>query len=343
MCSQEQQESKALRDEVSPSIRDFIINFRKQQAQLAKQNAYQQSIQKSIPIQQITQLQFTRQSVDTQTDRVEPQSDTSFNRNSVQVSQRQNSTISQSYLTSREVQKQCNYNQAKPTDDLPSTRVNFHQLHQHYLSTQSQKSELSTYNISQQLPLIYRSPQKCEGNTNYTQITEQIRNKVIYEMDKKNTENNSFSLQQSQSKSLSSQKMNNLSLNNQTVSLTVIPQPKSDDDDSFLKFIQMNLVNKNKVNQEEQENRPPQQSLLQYNSNITKPKEQQHLKSSICKQRISESLNQNRVIKNKSNIKTNTNMNTNTNTKSNAHQRLYQDACMRQERKSMAISKRCRY
>ncbi|CAK79255.1 unnamed protein product (macronuclear) [Paramecium tetraurelia] len=335
MCSKEQQESKTLRDEVSPSIRDFITNFRKQQAQLAKQNAYQQSIQKSIPIQQITQLQFIRQSVDTQTDRAELQSDTSFKRNSAQISQRQNSTFSQSYLTTREVQKQCEYNQAKPTDDLPSTRVNFHQLHQHYLSTQS---ELGTQNISQQLPLIYRSPQKCEGNINYNQMTEQIRNKVIYELDKRNIENNSFSQQQSQSKSLSSQKMINLSLNNQTTSLTVIPQPKSEDEDSFIKFIQMNLVNKSKAHLEEQENRPPQQSLMQYNSNITKTK-QQHLKQSISKQRISESLNQNRVIKNKSCIKANTN----TNTKSNAHQRLYQDACMRQERKSLAITKRCRY
>ncbi|CAD8124977.1 unnamed protein product [Paramecium sonneborni] len=332
MSSQEQQESKSVRDEVSPSIRDFITNFRKQQAQLAKQNAYEQSIKKTIPIKQITQLKLNRQSVDTQTDLTEYQSDTSFKRNSVQISQRQNSTYSQSCLTTREVQIQCDDNKLKPTDDFPSARVNFHYLHQNYQSTQNQLSDLGTQNSSQQLPLIYRSPQKLENEINFDQMTEQILNKVILELDKRNTETNQSQQQQPVSKSLSSQKMNNLSINNQTVSLTVIPQPKNDDDDSFLKFIQMSLVNKNKIYYEEQENQPPQKSPVQYFSNIPKTREQ-HSKSSISKSLFSESLNQNKVIKTKNN----------TNTKSNAHQRLYQDACMRQERKTMAANRKPRY
>ncbi|CAK68356.1 unnamed protein product (macronuclear) [Paramecium tetraurelia] len=330
----DKQESKSFRDEVSPSIRDFIINFRKQQAQIAKQSAYQQSIKKTIPIKQITQLKLNRQSVDTQTDLTEQQSDTSFKRNSFQISQRQNSTYSQSCLTTREVQIQCDDNQMKPTDDLPSARVNIHYLQQHYQSTQSQSSDLAIQNASQQLPLIYRSPQKMDNEFNFDQMTEQILNKVIQELDKRNTETNITSQQPSASKSLSSQKINNLSINNQTVSLTVIPQPKNEDDDSFLKFIQMSLVNKNKIYYEEQENQPPQKSPVKYFSNIPKTREQ-HSKSSMSKSIFSESLNQNRVIKSK--------CNTNTNTKSNAHQRLYQDACMRQERKTMATNRKPRY
>ncbi|CAD8108783.1 unnamed protein product [Paramecium primaurelia] len=333
MSSQEIQESKSFRDEVSPSIRDFIINFRKQQAQIAKQNAYQQSIKKTIPIKQITQLKLNRQSVDTQTDLTELQSDTSFKRNSVQISQRQNSTYSQSCLTTREVQIQCDDNQIKPTDELPSARVNIHYLHQHYQSTQSQQSDQGIQNTStQQLPLIYRSPQKFDHEFNFDQMTEQILNKVIQELDKRNTETNQSQQQPSVQQSLSSQKIKNLSINNQIVSLNVIPQPKNEDDDSFLKFIQMSLVNKNKIYYEEQENQPPQRSPVKYFSNIPKTREQ-HSKSSMSKSIFSESINQNRVIKTKCN----------TNTKSNAHQRLYQDACMRQERKTMATNRKPRY
>ncbi|CAD8122258.1 unnamed protein product [Paramecium sonneborni] len=332
MYSQEKQESKSVRDEVSPQIRDFIINFRNQQAQLSKQNAYQQSIKKTIPIKQITQLKLNRQSVDTQTDLTEYQSDTSFKRNSIQISQRQNSMYSQSYLTTREVQIQCDDNKVKPSDDFPSARVNFQYLHQNYQSTQSQQSDLGTQNISQPLPLIYRSPQKFESEINFDQMTEQILNKVIQELDKRSTETNQFQQQQSVSKSFSSQKLNNLSINNQTISLSVIPQPKNEDDDSFLKFIQMSLVNKNKIYYEEQENQPPQKSPVQYFSNIPKIREQ-HSKSSISKSIFTESTNKNKVIKTKNN----------TNTKQNPHQRLYQDACMRQERKTMASNRKPRY
>ncbi|CAD8155408.1 unnamed protein product [Paramecium pentaurelia] len=325
------QESKCLQDEVSPSIRDFIINFRKQQAQLEKQYVYQQSIKKTIPIKSITQLKLNRQSVDTQTDLTEQQqSDTSFKRNSLQISQRQNSTYSQSYFTTREVQ--CDDYKTKPIDDLTSTRVNFNQLHQHYQSIQ--QSERTTQNTSQQIPLIYRSPQKNENEINYDQMTEQILNKVIQELDKRNTEINQYQQQQSNSRSLSNSKMNNLSINNQTVSLTVIPQPKNEDDDSFLKFIQMTLVKKNKIYYEEQENQPPQKSSVIYFQNIPNTREK-HSKSSISKSSFSESLNQNRVIRNQSNNNKNMTTNKNVINKSNAHQRLYQDACMRQERKTM--------